>query len=71
MKWNHDQLDELERAVMYGTRLQVFRRGTEHVVVPMEIRSRFGRDVLIGKRVGTGESDEFLLDELESFTILG
>jgi hypothetical protein len=71
MKWTHDELDELERAVMYGTRLQVFRRGTEHVVVPVELRSRFGRDVLIGRRIGTGELGEFLLDELESFTVLG
>jgi hypothetical protein len=71
MKWTHDQLDELERAVLHGTRLQVFRRGTEHVLVPVELRSRFGRDVLIGRRIGTGEKEEFVLDELESFTLLG
>ena len=70
MKWNHDQLDELERAVLYGTRLQVFRRGTEHVLIPLELRSRFGRDVLIGRRVTTGDRDEFPLDELDSFTVL-
>ena len=70
MKWTHDELDELERAVMYGTRVQVFRRGTEHVLLPMALRSKAGRDVLIGKRVANGQTDEFMLDELESFTVL-
>lgn len=70
MKWTHEQLDDLERAVLYGTRIQVFRRGTEHMLVPRSLHTRGGRDVLVGRRVGTGEDDEFLLDELESFAVM-
>ncbi|HEX8430539.1 MAG TPA: hypothetical protein VF625_04595, partial [Longimicrobium sp.] len=70
MTWTPADLDRLERAIMQGTRVQFFRRGTEHIVVPQFIRSRFGRDVLHARRVGTGETDEFALDEIDDFDVL-
>jgi len=70
MTWTPAELDRLERAIMRGTRVQLFRRGTEHIVVPQQLRSRFGRDVLHARRVGTGEVDEFALDEVDEFDVL-
>jgi hypothetical protein len=70
MRWTPAQLDRLERAIMDGTRVQLFRRGTELIVIPQEVRARFGRDILRARRVGTGEPDEFPLDEVESFEVL-
>lgn len=55
---------------MDGTRIQLFRRGTELIVIPQDVRARFGRDILRARRVGTGELDEFPLDEVETFEIL-
>jgi hypothetical protein len=70
MRWTPADLDRLERAIMDGTRVQLYRRGTEHIVVPEDVRARYGRDILRARRVSTGESDEFPLDEVEQFDIL-
>ena len=70
MRWSPSDLDRLERAIMYGTRIQLFRRGTELIVIPQDVRARHGRDILRAVRVGTGELDEFPLDEVETFDVL-
>ena len=70
MRWSPDDLDRLERAITYGTRVQIFRRGTELIVVPEDVRARLGRDILRARRVSTGETDEFPLDEVDSFEVL-
>jgi len=70
MRWTPEELDRLERAIMDGTRVQLCRRGTELIVVPQDVRARLGRDILRARRVGTGEMDEFPLDEVETFEVL-
>ena len=70
MRWSPADLDRLERAIMDGTRVQLRRRGTELIVIPEDVRARYGRDILRARRVATGESDEFPLDEVEQFDIL-
>ncbi len=55
---------------MDGTRVQLYRRGTELIVVPEDVRARLGRDILRARRVATGETDEFPLDEVEQFEVL-
>jgi hypothetical protein len=70
MRWSPADLDRLERAILDGTRVQLFRRGTELIVVPEDVRARYGRDILRARRVGTGESDEFPLDEVDQFEVL-
>ena len=70
MRWSPDDLDRLERAIMDGTRVQLFRRGSEHIVVPEDVRARGGRDILRARRVATGETDEFPLDEVDEFDVL-
>lgn len=70
MRWTPDDLDRLERAIMDGTRVQLYRRGTELIVVPEDVRARLGRDILRARRIATGETDEFPLDEVEGFEVL-
>jgi hypothetical protein len=70
MRWSPDDLDRLERAITDGARVQIFRRGTELIVIPEDVRARVGRDVLRARRVATGELDEFMLDEVDAFEVL-
>lgn len=71
MNWTPDTLDRLERAIADGCRIQIYRRGTEYVVLPQTLRNDIGTEVLVATHPGTGERIEFALDEVESFTILG
>ena len=48
MKWSPEAVDRLERAIVEGARVQVWRRGTEYMVVPRRIRSRGPSDELVG-----------------------
>ena len=60
MKWSPDAVDRLERAIIEGARVQLWRRGTEYMVVPREIRSRGSEDELVGHLLLTGADFEVL-----------
>jgi hypothetical protein len=66
--WTPDALDRLERAVAEGSRLQLFRRGTEYVVVPERLASEGGRDVLYARH--GGDRLAFRLVDLDAFVVL-
>jgi hypothetical protein len=62
----HQQYDALESAVRKGTRIVVFRRGTEYVVVPHRLRMLDGREAVEAVHPTTGESITLYLDEVDS-----
>ncbi|HEX6629995.1 MAG TPA: hypothetical protein VF048_02850 [Gemmatimonadaceae bacterium] len=62
----HQQYDELESAVRKGTRIAVFRRGTEYVVIPHRLRMLDGREAVEAVHPTTGDSITLYLDEVDS-----
>ena len=60
------QYDQLERAVVDGTRIVVYRRGRrEYVVVPLALRMRDGREVIEARNPTTGHDLAIYLDEID------
>ena len=66
----HAQYDALERAVMDGSRIAVYRRGTEYVVVPTRLRLDRGREALEAMHPTTGESLTLYIDEVDSIEVV-
>lgn len=63
----HQQYDALERAVVKGTRIVVRRKGRrEHVVVPIAVRVKNGREVIEAKNPTTGHELTIYLDEIDT-----
>ena len=69
MNWTPDAMDRLERAITESTRIQVSRRGTEYVLIPLDLETTGSAEVLIGTTVG-GDDLRIRLDEIERFTVL-
>jgi predicted DNA-binding transcriptional regulator YafY len=69
MHFNPAEIDRLERAILEETRVQLSRRGTEYVVIPLELRSEGGREILVGT-TAAGDDLEFVLDELDYLDVL-
>lgn len=64
------QYDELENAILNGTRLCLQRRGTEYVVVPERLRMNQGHEIIVARHPSTGHRIELLLDDLDSFEVV-
>jgi hypothetical protein len=71
IRWTADRMDQLERAVRDGLRVAPTRRGTEYIVTALRITSAGRREGLVGRLPMTGEELVFLLDEMDSFQVLG
>jgi hypothetical protein len=63
---NHEQYDDLERAVRQGTRIAVYRRGTEYVLIPTRLRMLSGREAVEALHPTTGERLTLYIDEVDS-----
>lgn len=70
MNWSPEQLDQLERAIMEGGRVQIDRRGTEYVLVPHTLRTEGTAETLVGRHPTTGEDMEFRLDQIDRFAVV-
>ena len=70
-QWTVQRMDLLERAVREQRRVVLTRRGTEYVVVALSVTTVKARDALVGRLPMTGEAMTFILDELDSFAIVG
>lgn len=70
MNWTPDEMDRLERAIVEGARVQVWRRGTAYVVVPRELRPDGASEILIGTSYA-GDDLRFSLDEVDGFEVIG
>ena len=66
----HKQYDDLERAIIDGGRISVYRRGTEYVVVPSRLRSAEGREALDARHPTTGEEITLYVDEVDTIEVL-
>ena len=64
------QWDALERAIVKGSRISVFRRGTEFVMIPLAIKVVNGREAVEAKNPKTGDSLELFVDELERIEVV-
>ena len=62
----HQQYDALEHAVQHGTRIAVFRRGTEYVVIPQRLRLVNGREAVEAVHPTTGEGITLYIDEVDT-----
>ncbi len=62
----HTQYDDLERAIREGTRLVVYRRGTEFVVIPIRLRMVGGREMVEALHPTTGDQLKLYIDEVDS-----
>ena len=69
--WTTQRMDLLERAVRENRRVAITRRGTEFVVIAVSLTTVKARDALVGRLPMTGEEMTFILDELDSFAIVG
>ncbi|HVE78394.1 MAG TPA: hypothetical protein VNA89_06015 [Gemmatimonadaceae bacterium] len=66
----HRDYDALERAIVLGERIAVFRRGTEYVVVPSRLRVAGGREAIEATHPTTGEPITLYVDELDSLQVV-
>ena len=62
----HEQYDELEGAIRQGSRIAVYRRGTEYVVIPTRLRMLRGREAVEALHPTTGEQLTLYIDEVDS-----
>lgn len=66
----HAQYDALEHAVTKGTRIVVYRRGTEYIVVPLALRMKDGRELIEARNPTTGDSMMLYLDEMDAIEVV-
>ena len=62
----HRQYDQLERAIVDGSRIAIYRRGTEYVLIPLRIGLRDGRETIEARNPVTGDTMTLVLDEIDS-----
>ena len=68
---NSAQYDALERAIVEGRRLSVWRRGSEFVIVVDRLRVTGGREALEAHHPTTGDKLTLYIDELEGIEVVG
>ena len=66
----HEQYDLLERAIIDGRRLVIYRRGTEYVVIPQALRVRGGRELIEATHPTTGDTITFDLADIDSLHVI-
>lgn len=66
----HAQYDALERAIVDGRRIAIYRRGTEFIVVPHRLRVVGGRELVESVHPTTGDDIRFFIDELDSIEVV-
>jgi hypothetical protein len=69
-EWTHKDYDMLERAILGGTRISAYRRGTEYVIVPTRLRMIEGREAVEATHPTTGHEMTLFLDEMDSFEVV-
>lgn len=67
---NTKQYDALEMAIRDASRVVVFRRGSEFIVIPLAIRLRDSRELIEARHPTTGHSMTLFIDELDSIDVV-
>jgi hypothetical protein len=65
------QYDALERAIVDGCRVAVFRRGTEFIIIPERLALRQRRECIEARHPTTGAHLTLWIDEMESVEVMG
>jgi hypothetical protein len=65
-----EQYDRLERAVIDGKRIVIYRRGTEYAVVPTRLHLIDGRERIEAVHPTTGDRIIIYLDEIDSLQVI-
>ncbi|MEP6780498.1 MAG: hypothetical protein ABJC26_11460 [Gemmatimonadaceae bacterium] len=60
------QYDSLEDAIARGTRLSIWRRGTEFLVVPLRLRIVNRRECIDARHPSTGSRMTLWIDEIDA-----
>lgn len=68
---SHTQYDQLERAIIDGTRISLYRRGTEYIVIPVVLRTVDGQEAVLATHPTTGERMTFVLREIDRLEVVG
>jgi hypothetical protein len=68
---SHSQYDQLERAIIDGSRISLYRRGTEYVVIPVKLKTVDGKEAVLATHPTTGERMTFVLGEIDRFEVVG
>ncbi|MBI2407002.1 MAG: hypothetical protein HYV19_01685 [Gemmatimonadetes bacterium] len=64
------QYDALEHAIARGSRIAVFRRGTEYVVIPERLVLRNRRECVEARHPTTGDHLTLWLDEVDGVELV-
>jgi hypothetical protein len=65
-----EEYDRLERAVIDRSRIAVYRRGTEYVVIPTRLHLIDGRERIEAVHPTTGDRIILYLDEIDSMQVI-
>ncbi|HET9777444.1 MAG TPA: hypothetical protein VFP77_12800 [Gemmatimonadaceae bacterium] len=68
--WTSSEYDALERAILDGSKIAAYRRGTEFVVVPTRLRMISGREAVDATHPTTGDGITLYLDEIDTFEVV-
>ncbi|HVA58211.1 MAG: hypothetical protein WBQ26_13370 [Gemmatimonadaceae bacterium] len=66
----HRDYDVLERAVQFGHRIIVYRRGTEYIVIPERLTVRERREAIEARNPTTGDHLTLFIDELDGLEVV-
>lgn len=66
----HRQYDALESAISRGSRVSIYRRGTEYVGIPKRIFSDGQREAVVILHPTTGEEITIHLDDIEHLEVV-
>lgn len=67
----HEQYEILERAVVNGTRVAVYRTsGREIVVVPLKLSARNGRELIQTRNPTSGHDMTIYLDDIDRLEVV-
>jgi hypothetical protein len=64
------QYDALERAIIDGSRISVYRRGTEFVVIPTGFSLVGGREALATRHPTTGDELTLYVDDVDTIDVV-
>lgn len=67
---DHRQYEMLERAVLNGERIAVYRRGTEYIVIPDRLALRGRREAIEARNPTTGDHLTLYIDELDAIEVV-
>jgi hypothetical protein len=68
--WTSSEYDALERAILDGSKIAAYRRGTEFVVVPTRLRMISGREAVDATHPTTGDGITLYLVESDTFEVV-